>query len=213
MAKRKKSRLKKFKLGKQPARSRRQKILLGALFVFALGLLIWPSIRLESHEEDQTTEEFLDEIGHYAAANAKESGVLPSLVVAQAAIESDFGRSQLARDYNNLFGRKAYGSERAVHLPTQEYTAAGYETVEAPFKVYPSWKAAVTDHGRLMQEGTDWNPDLYLPVRQAEDYKTAAYALQEAGYATDPHYAEKLIEIIESYGLTKYDKLDKNKIF
>ncbi|KAA9302242.1 MULTISPECIES: glycoside hydrolase family 73 protein [Aerococcus] len=207
------AKLKKARSRRRSKRSWGQKLLLGLLFIFALGLLVWPSFRLERHEEDQTAEEFLDEIGQYAMANAKNSGVLPSLVVAQAAIESDFGRSQLARDYNNLFGRKAYGGERSVDLPTQEYTESGYQTVEAPFKVYPSWRAAVVDHGRLMQEGTDWNPDLYLAVRQAEDPKTAAYALQAAGYATDPHYAEKLIEIIQTYGLDKYDKMDRNTIF
>ena len=53
--------------------------------------------------------------------------------------------------------------------------------------------------------GVDWDKNKYQPVLQAQDYKTAAYALQQAGYATDPTYAEKIIQVIEAHDLQQYD--------
>ena len=61
------------------------------------------------------------------------------------------------------------------------------------------------DHTLLFVNGVDWDPYLYQGVLLASDYKTAALALQTAGYATDPDYANKIINVIESYNLNQYD--------
>ena len=53
----------------------------------------------------------------------------------------------------------------------------------------------------------DWDPTLYHKVLGARNYKQAAQALQDAGYATDPTYAQKLIQMIEEHELYKYDQL------
>lgn len=60
--------------------------------------------------------------------------------------------------------------------------------------------------------GTSWNKDKYNGVIAADDYKKAAQELQSAGYATDPDYAEKLINIIEKYDLALYDRIE-DKIY
>ncbi|WP_195853776.1 glycoside hydrolase family 73 protein [Aerococcus tenax] len=148
---------------------------------------------------------FINQIGNYATLNYSKSQVLPSVVIAQAILESDFGKSQLASQYGNLFGRKAGAGEPSVALSTQEYGPGGWVTITDHFKVYPDWQSAVIDHGNLMVNGTDWNPDLYLGVRQARHYRQATKALAEAGYATDPGYADKLNHLIESYGLMQFD--------
>lgn len=58
----------------------------------------------------------------------------------------------------------------------------------------------MVDHIDFLNGGT------YEAVKTSTDYKEAAYALQNGGYATDPHYAEKLIELIEQFKLNKYDQ-------
>lgn len=61
------------------------------------------------------------------------------------------------------------------------------------------------DHTLLFVNGTDWNSDLYKNVLSATNYQEAATALQTAGYATDPDYAQKVINVIETYQLNQYD--------
>lgn len=55
--------------------------------------------------------------------------------------------------------------------------------------------------------GTQWDKEHYRSVLEASDYKQAAQALQDKGYATDPGYAQKLISLIEEYDLNQYDSL------
>lgn len=129
--------------------------------------------------------------------------VLPSITIGQAILESSFGQSTLASKYHNLFGIKA---KKGVVLPTQEVTAKNkVVTVNARFAKYPNDIASVMAHAKLMLMGTPENKQRYLPVRQAKDYRAAASALQTAGYATDPEYATKLVNLIETYNLQKLD--------
>lgn len=148
---------------------------------------------------------FIEQIGEYAQNNYENSGVLPSVVIAQAILESDFGKSELASTYNNLYGYKAHGDELAVSLPTLEYMNGVWIEVNEPFKVYDSWEASVRDHGNLMMNGTVWNPELYQAVINAADYTEATFALQTAGYATDPSYSQKLNTIIITHQLESFD--------
>jgi flagellum-specific peptidoglycan hydrolase FlgJ len=64
----------------------------------------------------------------------------------------------------------------------------------------------MNDHTQLFVQGVDWNPALYERVLTAANYQEAAQALQDAGYATDPTYAQKIIHVIETYQLDKYDQ-------
>jgi flagellum-specific peptidoglycan hydrolase FlgJ len=78
-------------------------------------------------------------------------------------------------------------------------------TIQGDFKVYSTWEESLDDHTMLFVNGTNWNPQLYAGVLTATDYKQAAQALQTAGYATDPDYANKIISVIETYNLDRYD--------
>ncbi|MDO4680637.1 MAG: glycoside hydrolase family 73 protein [Aerococcus sp.] len=182
---------------------------------FAIGLLVlvlliislyFPSKKVEIPPVTSSDQAFIDEVSQYAVDNYKTSHVLPSVVVAQAALESNFGHSELAANYYNLFGYKASAGEQQVTLTTKEYVNGQWQTIQAPFKVYVNWQQSIKDHGKLMQNGTDWDPTLYQGVVNATNYKRACRALAKAGYATDPDYADKLIAIIQQYHLTALDQ-------
>lgn len=145
---------------------------------------------------------FIQEMVPGSQALQEEYGVLPSIMISQAILESDWGESDLAKQENNYFGRK--DSQDGVYYMTKEYKGQ-WEDQEEPFKVYDSLEESMQDHARLLAYGTSWDSKLYQGVIQAPDYKSAAYALQEAGYATDPNYAQKLIKLIERYQLDQYD--------
>ncbi|QCI87393.1 N-acetylmuramoyl-L-alanine amidase [Vagococcus zengguangii] len=154
--------------------------------------------------DQEHKQEFIQEIAPIAQRNYSQYRVLPSIVLGQAILESDWGRSELA-SYNNLFGVKAGEHEDKVLFPTQEFVDNQWATVNAYFKVYPTVEAAIIDHNRLFNEGVSWNTQLYHQVLASKNYVEAAQALQQAGYATDPDYASKIINVIETYDLSKYD--------
>ena len=157
-------------------------------------------------EIDQKQSHFLSAIKQGAMDGAKE-GVLPSITAAQAILESGWGSSELAKaPNNNLFGIK--DSEdwngESVTVLTQEYVNGGYITVNAAFRKYASWNDSVVDHAKFFTS-TEWRKNNYRKVVNETDYRIAAQELKNAGYATDPSYAGKLIRLIEAYKLYEWD--------
>lgn len=129
--------------------------------------------------------------------------VLPSLTIAQAILESGWGESGLTVKANALFGIKA-GTDwkgKRYSSKTQEcYDKINFTTITASFRGYNSWLESVQDHTNFIVSNKR-----YAKVLTAKDYKTACYAIAQAGYATDPTYAQSLINIIEGYKLYQYD--------
>ena len=69
----------------------------------------------------------------------------------------------------------------------------------------PLQQSIVHLHTALFVDGTSWDSSHYQAVLSADNYVEAAQALQQRGYATDPNYAQKLISLIKTYNLDKYD--------
>jgi N-acetylmuramoyl-L-alanine amidase len=151
----------------------------------------------------QAQKDFIAKVGALAAADMKASGVLASLTVAQAILESGWGTSALATDANALFGIKADSrwSGRVYSTATKEcYDGVNFTTVDALFRAYGSWEQSLADHSAFLIAGSR-----YKAVIGEKDYKTACAAIHAAGYATDPDYAGKLVNLIETYGLAAFD--------
>lgn len=152
-------------------------------------------------------EEFINKLVPVAEELHQSHGILPSIIIGQAILESDWGSSELSEKYNNLFGIKSFSpNDDSVKLKTKEFKDGKWIEINANFKVYASWEDCMRDHTLLFVNGVDWDPYLYQGVLLASDYKTAANALQAAGYATDPDYASKIISVIEKNELYQYDK-------
>ena len=178
-----------------------------------IAVLTNSSVTTSSYQEadnlseiDQNQSHFLSAIKQGAMDGAKE-GVLPSISAAQAILESGWGSSKLAKaPNNNLFGIK--DSEdwngEIVTVPTQEYVNGEYITVNAAFRKYASWNDSVVDHAKFFTS-TEWRKNNYRKVVNETDYRIAAQELKNAGYATDPSYAGKLISLIEAYKLYEWD--------
>ncbi|MCI1284379.1 MAG: glycoside hydrolase family 73 protein [Lacticaseibacillus songhuajiangensis] len=148
---------------------------------------------------------FVHRLAPYAQTLYANYGVLPSITLAQAILESNWGNSTLASQYHNLFGVKADANQSGRNLTTSEYVNGQWQTVTARFRVYSDDYASMREHAILLYQGTSWNRGQYAAVVKAADYETAAKALQSSGYATDPDYASKLIAIIKKYQLSDYD--------
>jgi flagellum-specific peptidoglycan hydrolase FlgJ len=154
--------------------------------------------------EEQTN--FLAALAPAVQALAARTGLPASVILAQAILESDWGRSQLARKHNNYFGLKAsksrpHRSEAARYLTT-EYADGRPRRQPARFAHFDSLDACLAEYARI----------LLLP-RYARARAVAAnpfafaVELQRCGYATDPRYARKLALIIRRYQLTRFDRV------
>ena len=134
-------------------------------------------------------------------AASAASGVPAELILAQAALETGWGRNRIVTaggaDSHNLFGIKAGADWRgpSTEVRTTEYVDGQPQTQVERFRVYDSYAAAFTDYARLL----GGNPR-YAGVVNAPSAEQAAYALQRGGYATDPAYADKLIGVMQMIG-------------
>ena len=147
---------------------------------------------------------FIIAIAPEAQAMQNQYHIKASITMAQAILESNWGTSKLASQYHNLFGIKGTGPNSKL-MTTKEYTKGKWIVIKDRFKVYPSWSASIKDHTQLMLNGTQYKQENYEKVIKAQNYREAAQALQDANYATDPDYASKLINVIKTYNLDKYD--------
>lgn len=182
---------------------------LAILFVISMlffgTLAVLSKSIIEPLNTNREKEEFIVRLSGHAKELQEEHNVLPSISIAQAILESDWGTSELAVENKNLYGIKGSNPENTVFMRTKEFVDGEWIEIEAPFRKYDTWQESMNDHAALFVHGTDWNENQYADVLAAENYKEAANALQNNGYATDPTYAEKLITLIEEYRLYQYD--------
>lgn len=153
-----------------------------------------------SYEND-----FINKVKDGAIEGWKKHKILPSVSIAQAILESNWGRSKLAKEANNLFGIKGDYKGESMTVKTKEWDGSKMIDVDAGFRKYPSWNESIEDHGTFFTS-TDWRKNNYKNVIGETNYKDMAKALNDSGYATDPAYATKLINIVEEYNLSKYDE-------
>ena len=148
---------------------------------------------------------FINSIKEGALIGQANYGILPSVIIAQAILESGWGDSELTERAKNLFGIKAFPDWKGkkITLPTTEWYNNVRTVVEADFRAYDSLNASIEDHNRLLSKSR------YASLRGETDYKNACQKLLDSGYATDPEYAAKLISIIENNRLYEYDAVNK----
>jgi flagellar protein FlgJ len=143
------------------------------------------------------TREFVNKVWPHAAAASQATGVPAAFLVAQAALETGWGRSEPHRSDGqpsyNVFGVKAgrNWSGPTVEAATTEYVDGVAQQRVERFRAYGSYAEAFADYARLLVS----NPR-YAPVVGSLDATSFARGLQRAGYATDPAYADKLTRII-----------------
>lgn len=155
----------------------------------------------------KTNSSFLNNIAQHAVKIAEHYKLYPSVMMAQAALESGWGQSKLSSPPNhNLFGIKGSYQGQSVSMPTSEYTSSGWIRLPQNFKKYPSYAESFEDNARLLRNGTSWDSNFYNGTwrENASSYRQATQFLT-GKYATDPNYHTKLNRIIEQHGLDRYD--------
>ena len=151
--------------------------------------------------------DFIESISEGATSNYNKYGILPSITMAQAILESGWGNSELAVTHNNLFGIKAdlrWNGAVATIVTNENYN----DSTVANFRKYESINESIEDHGKFLYENSRYAE---YGLFDGKDYKAQAQSLEDAGYSTvknengEPIYADKLISLIEKYNLMQYD--------
>lgn len=149
---------------------------------------------------------FIDKLLPHAKAVSQSTGIPPHFMLAQAALESGWGKHEIRHADNspsyNLFGIKAGASWKGdvVETVTTEYINGVPQKMVEKFRAYNSYAEGFNDYAKLLLD----NPR-YAKVLKSADAATFANGLQRAGYATDPLYAEKLIRILNSEVLQRQE--------
>lgn len=140
---------------------------------------------------------YIARYGNLAVDQMKKYGIPASITLAQGLLESDAGRSTLAVKCNNHFGIKCHSDWTGRKMYHDD------DARQECFRCYSDADDSYRDHSLFLVNGSRYQSLFKLSVT---DYKGWAKGLKAAGYATSPTYADKLIEIIERYGLDRYDK-------
>ncbi len=146
--------------------------------------------------QDKGTEAFIKRYAPVAVAEMKKYGIPASIKMGQALIESRAGKSRLAIQSNNHFGIKC--KTKCKGCTCRNYADDGaYDMFRVFDNPWESWR----EHSQLLQI------DRYKGLKKyKKDYRKWAKGLKQAGYATDKKYAEKLIFLIESLDLMRFDQ-------
>ena len=146
---------------------------------------------------------FVDRLWPHAVEASKTTGIPPHFMIAQAALESGWGRREIrmpdGSTSHNLFGIKATGNWKgaSAETATTEYVAGQAVRTTEKFRAYGSYEEAFRDYAKLLRD----NPRYAGVLDAGADASGFARGLQRAGYATDPMYAAKLERIIQSSAL------------
>lgn len=135
----------------------------------------------------------------------KKTGIPTSIILGQAMLESGSKlNSGLAVKGNNLFGIKGTGSAGSIYLPTKEEINGQLVTVNAKFRKYQSPEESMNDYAGILQL-----PRYQKHLSSATSIEDFATGIKAGGYATDSEYPTKLLNVIYTNDLLKYNVNDK----
>lgn len=172
------------------------------------SVLTTPNVPLKADEQAYslmtptlTQRQFIERLGPLARKVSQKHDLYASVMIAQAALESNWGQSQLSQAHHNLFGIKGTWHGQGVSMMTNECLHGQNTLVGGMFKSYDSWRDSLTDYAIILDQ------PFYAGVHRGRtnSYRQATRYLT-GRYATDPRYDRKLNQLIDAYQLTRFDQ-------
>ena len=167
--------------------------------------------------KSMSTNKFIQTLGPIAQKDAEKSGVLASVTMAQAILESGWGKSELAQKANNLFGMKtslsgntwngsAWDGKSKYTKRTAEYNKNNKKYyITASFRKYPSIEKSIADHSAYLTHAKSGSSFRYKGLTATNSYRKQLTIIRKGGYATSKTYVNDLCKIIERYNLDDWD--------
>ena len=160
-----------------------------------LTLLACTTLLISAQSRNAKYDAYINTYAKLAMDKQKQHKIPASITLAQGLLESGAGESKLAKQSNNHFGIKcgsSWSGKKVYHDDDKKGEC---------FRSYSKVADSFDDHSDFLKR----QRYTFLFDYDILDYKSWAYGLSRAGYATDPNYQKKLINIIETYELYKYD--------
>lgn len=157
----------------------------------------WGAADMATPQQQQA---FIQALLPAAQDGQRKHGLFASVTIAQAALESGWGQSGLSKQACNLFGIKGTGPAGSVAMPTWEVINGKRVDTTANFRKYHNYAECLADRAEILT-----SLSRYRDVLDAGNPEEQCKALKAGGWATDPDYATKLINIIDQYNLRQYD--------
>lgn len=162
------------------------------------ALSVMAANKVQSNSRFDSPEQFVQSLQPYADRAAKALGVDPSILIAQAALETGWGKKVIQNSLgssNNLFNIKADRSWKGEKVATQ--TLEFHDNVpvkeKAAFRSYNSYEESFNDFVRFLNQ----NPRYEATLSQNNNSESFIRGIHKAGYATDPKYADKVLQVKE----------------
>jgi peptidoglycan hydrolase FlgJ len=148
---------------------------------------------------EASVDAFVDKLANAAQQASSTTGIPARFILGQAALESGWGKREIKNadgsTSHNVFGIKATKdwTGKTVSTMTTEYVNGQPHRVVEKFRAYDSYEDAMTDYATLLKD----NPRYASVINGSKSAEGFAHGMQRAGYATDPHYAKKLLTIMQ----------------
>lgn len=165
----------------------------------------WPVIA-------QDRADYIELYKDIAVTEMLRTGIPASIKLAQAILESDCGRSELARKANNHFGIKCGNDWKGKSFKKEDDDYENGKLVKSCFREFRNAYDSYVAHSEFLLDPAKSKRYGSLFALDQSDYKSWAKGLSKAGYATDPQYARRLIDLIEKYDLHQYDQQDSREV-
>lgn len=175
-----------------------------ALIYTAVGFGILLSLSMEARNPSYL--EYIEKFYPIAVEEMQRTGIPASIKLAQGILESNAGRSYLAKEANNHFGIKC-GSDwhgKKKFREDDDYDRKG-RLRKSCFRAYESPELSFYAHSQFLKDPRKAHRYGFLFELESDDYKAWAKGLQRSGYATNPRYANLLVTLVEQYELYQYD--------
>lgn len=171
--------------------------------IATLVCLVLACISTGFKDADEYKFAFIERFYPVALEEMKRTNIPASVKLAQAIVETDFGTSRLSQSTNNYFGIKCKSTWQGPTFQMEDDDRdKNGNLIKSCFRVYDSAEASFIDHSEFLRGRSYYSGLFKLDV---SDYKAWALGIKACGYATNPKYAERLIETIETYELYRYD--------
>ncbi len=170
----------------------------------AAGYLFWTWTPFNQDQKN-----YIDKYKGLAIIEMERTGVPASIKMAQALLESNSGKSDLARRGNNHFGIKCHNGWNGDAVYKKDDDFENGKLVESCFRSYPSVEGSYRDHSNFLRNGRRYQ---FLFELEPTNYEGWAKGLKKAGYATSQYYHKTLISLIERYRLYELDQQTSEEV-
>lgn len=159
---------------------------------------------------------FVERMGKLYAKDEVDSGILACVSMAQGILESGYGQTDLAQGANNLHGMKCslsgntwpgttWNGDRFTKMSPECDNAGNTWLQQSDFRCYACVEDSIADHSAYLLGAANGSAQRYPGLKGEKDYRRAAQIIKDGGYATDPKYVDKLVNIIERWNLTRFN--------